>query len=213
MLENFHAGGERSLVSGAETLAVLRRLVTPGMRTIETGSGASTVSFAELGADHTAISPSGDEHDRIKATCAERGIDVRTVRFFDESSDVVLPRLADERFALALIDGEHAFPFPIVDFHYLDRMLDLGGWLIVDDAPINAVGMLGRFLDSSPDWQRDGVADDRALIYRKVGHAEPAGNWRDQPMNHPYPSFWFLPPARRAALTARAGASWVKGRF
>ena len=53
---------------------VLRRNVTPGQRTIETGSGMSTILFLLLGADHTAVSPDAGEPERIRRYCETRGI-------------------------------------------------------------------------------------------------------------------------------------------
>src|SRR5688572_8210351 len=125
----FHAGGTRSLIAGSETLSLFRRMVKAGDRTVETGSGSSTVVFAEMLAHHTAISPAADEHDRIRKLCSEAGVDLSRVEFFAESSDIALPRLVarGDRIDLAFIDGKHAFPLPAVDFNYAERLLRIGG--------------------------------------------------------------------------------------
>ena len=47
-----------------EALAFIERTVKPGMATIETGAGASTIVFAASGADHETITPSQQEADR-----------------------------------------------------------------------------------------------------------------------------------------------------
>jgi hypothetical protein len=211
---NFHAGGTQSWVSGGETLTLFRRLVKQGDRTVETGSGASTVTFAELGAVHTAISPFPDEHERIRAHCDLSGIDTTKVEFIAESSDIALPRVVarGDKVDLVFVDGKHAFPFPTVDFHYANLLLRAGGTLVMDDAPIRAVKQVCRFLDVSSEWQYLGCTNDRTLAYRKIAEAPDEDNWNEQPMNSFYPDFWYLPMPRRLYLSARAVGSYVKRR-
>jgi hypothetical protein len=211
----FHAGGEQSWVTGSGTLALFRSLLKPGDRTVETGSGASTVLFAEIGTNHTAISPFADEHARIRQACEGRGFDTSHLEFIAASSDLGLPRLVERRDVVdfVFIDGKHAFPLPVIDFHYADQLLRVGGVLVVDDVPIRAVGLVCHFLDESKAWERIGCADDRALAYRKLASAPLEDDWERQAMNRDYPDFWFLEPARRAYMTARARASIVKNRL
>ncbi len=172
------------------------------------------MAFAELGAVHTAISPSSDEHERIRAHCAMSGIDTNNVEFIAESSDIALPRLVarGDRVDLVFVDGKHAFPFPAVDFHYANLLLRAGGILVMDDAPIRAVKQVCRFLDESQEWQYLGCTDDRTLAYRKIDEARGEDNWNEQPMNRLYPDFWHLPMPRRLYLSARAVGSYVKRR-
>jgi hypothetical protein len=211
----FHAGGTQAWVSGSETLALFRRLVKQGDRTVETGSGASTVTFAELGAVHTAISPYSDEHERIRTHCAISGIDTAKVEFIAESSDIALPRLVArrEKVDLVYVDGKHAFPFPAVDFHYANLLLRAGGILVMDDAPIRAVKQVCRFLNESPEWEYLGCTSNRALAYRKIDEAPDEDNWLEQPINSLYPDFWYLQMPWRLYYSARAVGSYVKRRI
>ena len=71
---------------GWPALRWLEEHVTAEMATLETGSGGSTIVFAASGSDHTAISPSPDEHRRLSEWCAERGISTERVRFIAEPS-------------------------------------------------------------------------------------------------------------------------------
>ena len=51
-----------------------------------------------------------------------------------ESFDyVALPKLLQEgaRFDFAFIDGMHLFDYTLLDFFFVDVMLDVGGWVIV----------------------------------------------------------------------------------
>jgi predicted O-methyltransferase YrrM len=58
------------------------------------------------------------------------------VRFIESRSETVLPQLLTEgtRLDFALIDGLHTFEQCMVEFFYLDRMLNPGGALVFDDA-------------------------------------------------------------------------------
>ena len=50
------------------------------------------------------------------------------VEFLGESSDVALPPLAPGApVDVALMDGNHSFPFPMLDFHFIDRQAGIIG--------------------------------------------------------------------------------------
>src|SRR4051794_28957762 len=85
----------------------------PGMQTLETGSGLSTILLAALGARHTCVTPARSEVERIIAYCEQHDIDTANVTFEIGCSDDVLPALpADQQFDVVLIDGNHGFPTP-----------------------------------------------------------------------------------------------------
>lgn len=193
----FHSGGTRVWNATDGTMRLIAQHVRAGDRTLETGAGASTVIFAAAGADHLAISPFGDEHRRIEEYARGLSIDTGSLRFAEGSSLDVLPALPEEeKFDVAFIDGMHSFPAPVVDFHYVDRVLRVGGLLLLDDVPIPAVGVVHAFLAASPDWQFLEFADDRAGAYRKLAEADREDNWRRQPFNKRYPDFSHLPLSR-----------------
>src|SRR5919108_3718392 len=73
-----------------EALAFIERSVQPGMATLETGAGASTIVFAAGGSDHEAVTPSQEEADRILAECEGRGISTEHLQFRIRSSANVL---------------------------------------------------------------------------------------------------------------------------
>src|SRR6266550_5673662 len=85
-----HADGQQYFGLAWKALEWLEANVQPGMRTLETGSGASTVVFAARGAAHTVISPSADEQRRIREYCAAKAISVDQLRFVTEPSHVAL---------------------------------------------------------------------------------------------------------------------------
>ena len=101
-----------------------------------------------------------------------------------------------------LLDGTHAFPFAIVEWHFLNRLLRPGGIMVVDDAPIPAVAPVERFMRSDPDWEAVAVLDQRAVAFRKLRET-PEKSWLDQAINANYPDHSFLPLRQRLAADTR----------
>jgi predicted O-methyltransferase YrrM len=71
------------------------------------------------------------------------------VRFYNEPSHQVLPRLEaeGERIGFAHIDGWHSFDYVFVDFFYVDRLLQVGGVVMFDDARLYpAIRKVARYV-------------------------------------------------------------------
>jgi predicted O-methyltransferase YrrM len=154
----------------------------PGSRTLETGSGLSTVLFAALGADHVCCTAGQEEADRVLEHCRTRGIDASGVRFEVGSSHRTLPPLEAAGVVrdIVLIDGSHAFPFPAVDWFYGAALLGPGGLLVVDDLVLPAVDVLVRFLERDPRWRRAGGTDKWRAWERTTGGTL-SEDWTEQP--------------------------------
>jgi hypothetical protein len=185
-----------------DALAWLEGNVRPGMTTLETGSGASTVVFAARGAAHTAISPVPDEHERIRAYCAAHGIPTDKLRFIADSSHTALMRdWTPEPLDVVLIDGAHGFPFPVLDWTYTAPHLRAGGRVLVDDAYQPAVNMLVRYLRSDPAWELETVPGHRTPVFRKLRDEPLRADWDDRLLGRA--RFDYLPPRRRVVASAR----------
>lgn len=199
----FHLRGEARWDALPGTLSAISRIAGPGCSTLETGAGASTVVFAASGASHTAISPDPAEHERVREYCRRTGVDDSRVRFIAGLSDDVLPALLgrDRGLDAAFIDGAHSFPFPVVDWHYISRSLKVGGRLLLDDIPIPAIADLFRHMSLEPNWQLEGIFDDRAAEFTLISPPAPE-NWPDQPYNRGYPDFSFTSGQKRLLLSA-----------
>ena len=176
--------------------------VEPGMSTIETGAGASTLVFAACGAAHVAISPSSEEHRRIVALCREFNIPTGDLELIVGSSDLALRDKWRERpLDVVLIDGAHSFPFPIFDWAYLAPHLCTGGRVLVDDAYQPAVNVLVRYLRKHPDWDLETVLGHRTPCFRKLAQGGLAGEWNDETLGRP--RFDYLPLPQRAVAWLR----------
>lgn len=209
----FHIDDGRDVFSVATegTLRLLERYLHEGMRTLETGCGASTVAFAKAATSHTVISPSLEEQRRVREYCSGHGISIRHVRFIVGVSDQVLPKL-DGEFNLAFIDGAHSFPHPVIDWHYMRRLLCLDGLLFLDDVPIPAVGIVARHLASSTAWELIAIADNRATVWRKITEESAGDAWKAQDFNKDYPDYSFLPFRARLRVGLERKTGLLRGR-
>ena len=159
----------------------LTKYVGPGCRTMETGSGISTLVFLILGAQHCAVSPDGGEPERIRAYCRENDIATDNYEHIVASSENVLPSLpADPVLDIALVDGDHAFPVPCLDWYFMTRMLKKGGIMVIDDVWLWTGELLADFLDGD-DVRENLGRTDRFAVFRLLGESKDVlGRWWGQ---------------------------------
>jgi predicted O-methyltransferase YrrM len=125
-------------------------------RTVEVGMayGLSTLFICQGLRDngsghHTAIDPLQEARFKtIGLLNMERASLKSLLRFYQAPSDEVLPqlRVQNERFDFAFIDGNHRFDYTLVDFFYLDKLLDIGGHIALDDLWIPSVRKVASFI-------------------------------------------------------------------
>lgn len=75
--------------------------------------------------------------------------------FHEETSQRVLPRLATDgtRIQFGFIDGWHTFDHALVDFFYIDQMLDPGGVVVLDDVGYAGLRRLAHFIVTNRDYE------------------------------------------------------------
>ncbi len=130
----------------------LNSRLKPGLKTLETGAGLSTIIFAANGCQHTCVTPDKAQVDRIQDYCRSANIDAGDVKFIIAKSSDVIHQLPRSEFDLILIDGCHGFPSIFVDFYYATKLLKTGGTLIIDDMHIYTCQLAARFMQSDPGW-------------------------------------------------------------
>lgn len=170
-----------SLQASDEVLRLLAHTVRPGMHTLETGAGMSTIVFAGAGAEHTCITPAGDEVQRIRAWCGAHGVDLARTTFHVERSEIVLPRLDPTPLDVVLIDGGHGFPTPFIDWFYVAERLRVGGTLVVDDVHLWTGAVLRDFLAAEPCWLLRDHFTERAAVFEKTAELPALPEWTHQP--------------------------------
>jgi len=185
----FHAwpdGTPANWSVAGDVLRFLADLVEPGMNTLETGAGQTTVAFAARGANHVCITPDVGQAERIRAYLDPLQVP-GSVRFIHRSSDEALPAGLDipERLDLVLIDGAHRFPFPIIDWYYTQARVPVGGIVLVDDYRMPSVRILYDFLDGEDEWELV-KAFEVTAAFRRVKETVCEWDWADQQINKPH---------------------------
>lgn len=164
----------------AGMMRYLDETVRPGMRTLETGAGYSTLVFAMRGAEHIAIMPDGELAKRLVDYCSDNGVDPSKLNFKVDVSERVLPHLDLPPLDLVLIDGRHGFPAPFIDWYYTAGALNIGGLMIVDDTQLWTGQVLREFLSEDDAWSFVKDIDGKTAIFRKEKEGSHDKEWRLQ---------------------------------
>ncbi|HKG21226.1 MAG TPA: class I SAM-dependent methyltransferase [Blastocatellia bacterium] len=160
-------------------------------RTIEIGMayGMSALFICQALKDngagsHTAIDPAQDASwGSIGRLNIERAGLGGRFRFFPGTSHEVLPRLLLEKesFDFAFVDGMHLFDYTLVEFFYLDKMLEAGGYIAFDDIGLPSVRKAVSFILRNrayeierPKREGRGLVRSAMSAARRVGQ-EPLG--------------------------------------
>jgi len=185
-----------------QALAFIEHTVEPGMATLETGAGASTIVFAARGADHEVLTPSAEEAERIEAECARRGISTERVHFRIGSSPEVLRSWEGRPLDLVLVDGAHAFPYPTLDWWFLAPHVKIGGLMLLDDAYMPPVAAVVDHVRGSAAWALEQPASFRTAVARKLAEEVPDPAWKGERVGGRM-TFRYLPPRQRAVAAVR----------
>ncbi len=193
--------------SQREVLDFIGAKLAPGMASLETGCGYSTVAFAASGSSHTTVTPAQRETERVAEFCASHAIPTDKLHFAIGKSQDVLPTLTDKGpLDMVYVDGAHRFPFPCLDWVFTEDRLNIGGFMLVDDVRIPTCRMLHDFLAKEPNWTFDRFIGDTS-VYLKTAATDYSVDWRLQGYNASFPDWSFLPPrglkARLRALLGR----------
>lgn len=79
----------------------------------------------------------------------------RFVELQETGSELALPQLfqAGTRLQAAIIDGYHTFDHALIDFFYINKMLDIGGVVIIDDVNMPSVARLVAHISTYPCYR------------------------------------------------------------
>lgn len=169
---SFHEWPDGSPANWAARPAVLNylsSLLSPGMTTLETGAGQTTLVFAISGTSHYIITNQPNEPERIRQYCREKEIK-GDLHFLIGSSDMIFAQggMIPESLDMVFIDGAHRFPFPALDWHYTEGRLKIGGVMGIDDIDIPSVRLLHDFLNGEDQWEIIKVIG-KTSFFRKTG--------------------------------------------
>jgi hypothetical protein len=160
-------------------LEYLYAALPDGGTTLETGSGLSTVVFISRSARHITIAPVDDVRDAIVAFCKKFGLNADVLEFHAGRSQDVLPGLQLPPLDAALIDGDHAFPGPFLDWYYTADAIRAGGLVLVDDVQLRTGHVLRQFLREEPEWRH--VKDiGKTSVFEKLVEGPLSNKWWGQ---------------------------------
>lgn len=165
-----------------QVLRYIAGIVHRGITSLETGGGWSTCVFAAASGKHYCVNPDVTSNEMIRSFLGEHRVDSGELVFLDAVSDAALPAL-DRSCVIdvALIDGNHSFPVPIIDWHYIDLHMQKGGLVLIDDTHIRSVGVLYDYLSVEESYEK--VKEIGTLaVFRKIADQRVWG-WGDQRFN------------------------------
>lgn len=136
-----------------ELIYFIDKIVNEKSNTLETGAGISTILFGIKGTNHTCIVPEQYLIDNIKDYCLKHKISIQKINFIKGRSQDLLCDLELNDIDVALIDGDHAFPIPFIDWYYIQQKIKVDGIVIVDDVQLWTGEVLKDFLLNEPEWK------------------------------------------------------------
>ena len=186
-----HRGREITWGISLDLATFIDEYVQPWHVTLETGSGLSTLVIARKGGRrHIAIAPDADEFQVIREFLVRHQIEAGSLETIVSRSQDYLPTAILPELDLVLIDGDHSFPAPFLDWYYTADRLKVGGLMAVDDADIVTGTFLVDFMRADPKWEE--VVRSRSGrygIYRKIRHPVHEDAWERQPyVGNVYPT-------------------------
>lgn len=151
--------------------------------TLETGfaygSSAAHILSATQGENgmHIAIDPFQSGYQNLGIKNIERLGFFQRLRFINEPSQLALPKLVEKGIKLdfAFIDGGHKFEEILVDWYYIDKLLNKGGFVAFHDAWLPATKKVADFIKKNrADYkefrfeEKEKYLAEKMFIFQKV---------------------------------------------
>lgn len=159
--------------SGTVSSAVLRALERHGgrpRRSIETGTGKTTLLLSHLSSAHTVFTKDdAGDGDSLEAVRKSPLLNAGRVEFvLGPTQRTLLAQTFPEPLDLAFLDGPHAYPFPDLEYWAIYPHLGERGLLVIDDIHIRTIANLFRVLRADAMWSLLEVVDNTAF-FRRTG--------------------------------------------
>jgi predicted O-methyltransferase YrrM len=90
-------------------------------------------------------------------------------RLIEDRSEFALPALAKEgvKVNFGFIDGWHTFDHTLIDFFYINRMLEPGGVIAIDDVQMPAISKMIRYLYNYPCYRYIGSVENKEITSKR----------------------------------------------
>jgi hypothetical protein len=175
-------GKRRFLSLSDRSLAYLASAVTDKSITLETGNGLTTLLLSIIAGKHFSISPDRIVFDRVREflRAHQWTVPPDALVCLCAGSEVVLPSESLPLLDLVLIDGNHGFPLPFLDWFYTSRLLRTGGIVIIDDCQLWTGGTLKDFLMKEPEWKPVFDDEGKTFAFQKLAPTNVTKDWYQQ---------------------------------
>jgi len=119
---------------------------------------------------HLILDPSQTTGWQGKGLTTLKRAGLKNFELLEELSELALPKLlaAGRRFDFSFIDGWHTFDHTLLDFFYLNRMLNVNGVIVFDDVGYPSIRKCVRYLSNYPAYR----------VLGQVNADEPSWKWR-----------------------------------
>jgi predicted O-methyltransferase YrrM len=188
--------GDCSYSVTPEVLRWIADRLTGDMVTIETGAGYTSVLFAALAEHHYCCTFSHLEVDKVREYLRRIGVPGHKLTLVLGSTDKTLPALElENRVDFAYIDGCHGYPFPALDWHYIDRYLKIGGLIGMDNVELRPVREHCEFLQENGTYRLVGEVFEGYFVrfYEKLADQEREWEYQAYSRAKKDPCDWRLP--------------------
>lgn len=150
------------------------------IKTIEIGCAYGISSLyicseleAQENAHHTIIDPSQSTFWKNIGVANLRKAGIEFFELIQKPSEIALPELLSEgkKYDFGFIDGWHTFDHTLIDFFYLNRLIDVGGIIVIDDVSMPGIKKLMRYILKYPSYKQIGHVEVNISNKRKVFNA------------------------------------------
>jgi predicted O-methyltransferase YrrM len=149
-------------------------------RTLETGlgiGGSASYILSSTGGIHVAMDPFQKDGYNNKGLENLRKFGLLDrLDFHQDFSFHVLPKLILEgrKFDFIYIDGDHKFDVALIDFYYSDILLDIGGYLLLDDTWMHSLMAVDRFIETnrSREYRKMEEIYEAGSLYQKINQIQ-----------------------------------------
>jgi predicted O-methyltransferase YrrM len=146
-------------------------------RAIEIGCamGISSLAIAESidgvkDSFHYILDPNQESQWKNMGINNLRKAGFQNFNLIEDYSEFALPRLVKEgvKVNFGFIDGWHTFDHTLLDFFYINRMLEVGGVIVIDDIHMSAVNRAVRYISNYPAYQYIGKVKNQELTSKRI---------------------------------------------
>lgn len=145
-------------------------------RAVEVGCamGISSLAIADAikdveGASHYIIDPNQkSQWNNIGITNMKKA-GFRNFQLIEDFSEFALPELVKKgiRANFGFIDGWHTFDHTLIDFFYINRMLETGGVIVIDDVQMPAINKAIRYFYNYPCYEFIGKVENKEITSKR----------------------------------------------